>query len=84
MDRLCDLMGLLAEHGSDEKPCLFVSGKSYYSLVRELHKIERNPNGSSSDRNCFKIDYITPNGTITIYNKDELHRLTNVINRILE
>ena len=62
---------------------LFLGKEEYYMLCREMRKAEHNPRCFDNSKKLhFYIDYITSNCVIRIFNKDELYRLTQVIEQI--
>lgn len=82
LEELCAVMR--SEFNTSEPPVLFLDEKTYLGVGKEMMKRALNPNGSNPNP-LLSITLVTHQGfNVKIFNKNELYRLTNVINRICE
>lgn len=85
VESLTELLNSVHEHNlpEDDKPVLLVKEDTFFAIGRLLKQSEVNPYPTRIE-GILRIEVITIHGTVEIVNKNELYRVSNVINRICE
>lgn len=87
IDRLEDLLCAVHEltASADDKPVLLVDEATFLALGLEIRRNGQVPGmGFPQSEGLLRMDIITNYGKVEIVNKNELYKISNVLNRICE